>query len=138
MVVLGRPRGALHLKRAREPGALRVDLGSVRDQRLVAEPEEVRALYPGGDLQFGAFPGAFRRAFQPLRIGRLQAPLYHPLVQRGEPRLVERSEVVELERLPGIAGTRVTVGVGGGLERLDRDLMSSDVVRVRVPALLVV
>ena len=51
---------------------------------------------------------------------------------------MERGEVVELERLPGLAGARVAVRVGGGLERLDGDLVGLDVVGVRVAAVLVV
>ncbi len=47
MIVLGRPRGALDVARAGEPGAVRVDLGGVRAQRVVADGEVVGRTPPG-------------------------------------------------------------------------------------------
>src|SRR5262249_477204 len=51
VVILGRPRVPLDVLRAGEPGALRVDLGGVRQQRLVADAEEGAAPPPAGVSQ---------------------------------------------------------------------------------------
>jgi hypothetical protein len=48
--VLGRPHLLLELQRHAEPEAVRVDLGGVRPQRVVADLEVLAALDPGGDL----------------------------------------------------------------------------------------
>ncbi len=47
VVILGRPRGPLDVRRAGEPGALGVDLGGVGQQRLVADRRRSRRTAPG-------------------------------------------------------------------------------------------
>ena len=69
--VLGRPDPLLQLERDLEEEAVRVDLGRVRDQRLVADLEVLAARHPGGD------PGV---------VGRVGLPLLEPLgVRRLQP-----------------------------------------------------
>src|SRR5713226_7936289 len=55
MIVLCRPDGALHVQRAAEPEAVRVDLGGVRLEGLVPGLEVVPARHLGGDLQLPVF-----------------------------------------------------------------------------------
>ena len=69
--VLGRPHVGLDLPRDREPAAVGVDLGRVRQQRLVAHPEVVGARHPGGDP--GVPLGLRLPLLEPLRPGRLEA-----------------------------------------------------------------
>src|SRR6516162_7831485 len=107
MIVLRRPRRLLHLQRAAEPEAVRVDLGSVGLQRLVPDREEVPARHLGRDLGLvpvlAALTGALLPLLENLGVRRLQAAAEHLLVQRDELGAVERYEVVQLERLPGLA-----------------------------------
>ena len=140
VIILGRPGRLLDLQSGRRTSSLRVDLGGVRDQRLVADARRSRAhgmrvvisqLRPVSAVLVSP-------ALEPLRVRGLQPAPLHLLVQRGEPGLVERDEVVQLERLPRLAGARVAVGVGGGVERLHRDLVGHHVIGVRVAAVLVV
>src|SRR6185437_2845201 len=84
MIVLGRPRLPLQAHRAAEPASVRVDLGGVRDKRLIADLEVVTARHPRGDLEH-----LHRRIAWPVRplgktlsVGRLKAMLEHLLVQR--------------------------------------------------------
>src|SRR5215217_924850 len=49
LVLLGGPDLALDLQRGPEPGAVRIDLGGMRPQRIVANLEPVSALHPSGD-----------------------------------------------------------------------------------------
>ena len=64
--------------------------------------EVVGARHPGGDL-VPRLVRAVHPLLQPLPVRRLQAAPHHLLVQRHQPVPVERGEVVELERLPGLA-----------------------------------
>ena len=59
-------------------------------------------------------------------------------MQRHHPRPVEAVVVVELQRLPRLAGVGVALRVAGRLERRHRDVVALDVVGVRVAAVLVV
>src|SRR5260370_37329300 len=116
MIVLRRPRGLLHLQRAGEPEAVRVDLGGVGLERLVPDREEVTARHPGGDLEFlpvVALP--LRALLEDLGVRRLQAAAEPLRVHRHELRAVERAEVVALERRPRLTAAGVTVGGAGRL-----------------------
>src|SRR5580693_9730720 len=132
MVVLGGPDRLLRLQRAREPGAVRVDLRRVCLQRLVPDREVVAAGYPGGDLKLLAVLGALIPGLEPVGVRRLEPAPQQLLVQRLVARAVEAGEVVQLQRLPRLARSGIPVGVRGGLERLDTDVVALDMVRVRV------
>src|SRR5215467_2340766 len=64
--VLGRPDLALDVQRHPEPPAVRVDLGGVRTQRLVADLEVVAGRDPGGGAV--AVVLAILPLLQPLRV----------------------------------------------------------------------
>src|SRR5580700_4392298 len=125
MVVLGWPGYALDLCRAGEPAALRVYLRGVRQQRLVPDAEVVTAGHPRGDLvpRPAAVVVIVGPVLEPVSVRGLKAAPDHLLVQRHEPRAVEGEEVVELERLPGLAAAGIPIGVGGRLEGLHRHLV---------------
>src|SRR5215469_17867072 len=129
MVVLRGPDRLLHLQRAGEPGTVRIDLRRVRLQRLVADREVVAAGYPGGDLKLLAVLGTLVPGLEPLGVRRLEPAPQQLLVQRLVPRAVEAGEVVQLQRLPRLARAGIPVGVRGGLERLDADVVALDVIR---------
>src|ERR1700728_548686 len=112
--ILGRPGRPLHVTGARKPAAIRVDLGGVREQRLVADLEEVGAVNPRGYLQRRG-GGGVHPLVPALCVRRLQATLQQLLVQGRQPVLVERGEVVELGRLPRLAAVRGAGPVPGGL-----------------------
>ena len=134
--VLGRRDLELDLPRDGEPEAVRVDLGGVREQRLVADPEVLTARHLGGDPLVPL--GLGLPLLEPLLPGRLQAVGEHRLVQGQHPRAVERVVVVELEHLPRLAELGVALRVRGRLEGRHRHLVAPDVVGVRVAAALVV
>src|ERR1700722_16102105 len=129
MIVLRGPRGLLHLQRAGEPEAVRVDLGGVRLERLVPDREEVTARHPGGDLELlpvsagRIWTPPLRALLEDLGVRRLQAAAEHLLVHRDVLRAVERDEVVELERLPGLTAAGVRVRVRGRLAGRHADLV---------------
>src|SRR5256885_11517580 len=125
--VLGRPQRLLQPHRHREPVAVRVDLGGVGEQGVVANREVLSAINPGGD---------------PLGATRLGRPFVEPFVVRrtqtlGEergmkcphPRLAPFVDEIEFQRSPLRTG---------GVERGHRHLVAPDVVGVWVAAVLVV
>ncbi len=112
-------------------GRGRIDLGGVGPQRLgadVVEPVDVDA---GGDAV------VLRLAVEPLVVERrLQPVLEEGLVGRLHA-APGPDGVVHLGHLPRLAELRVAVGVGRGVDRSHRDLVDPQVVRVRVPGLVV-
>src|SRR6185437_5532668 len=122
MIVLGRPRGTLDVTRAGEPRAIRVNLGGVGAQRVVADTEVVGRVHPGGDLQrpvapLKALAGALLPLLEDLRVRRVQAAPNQFRVQGDVLLQVKRGEVVHLHWLPRLAvGLRVPVGVSRRLE----------------------
>src|ERR1035438_7608953 len=135
MKVLSRPGRSLDINRAAEPVAVRINLGGVREQRLVTDLEELAARHPGRYLRL-VLARAVRPVLQPLRIRRLEATALQLLMQRREPGLVEGGEVVKLERLPGLPAASVAIGIGGCLECPHCDLVSLDVIGMRIGARL--
>src|SRR5260370_33503851 len=98
MIVLRRPRGLLHLQRAGEPEAVRVDLGGVGLERLVPDREEVTERPPGGDLELLPVVALPLRALpEDLGVRRLQAAPGRLLVPGHELRVEERDEAAQLE-----------------------------------------
>ena len=136
--VLGRPDLALQVERDLEEPAVGVDLGGVGEQRGVAPLEPVGHRHPRRDLRRPALLHPLLAPLEPLLERRLDAALEHRLVQRLGALGREADVVVELERLPRLAGVGELVGIGGGVEGGDRDLVGADVVGVRVAAELVV
>ena len=104
LVLLGRPDLPLDLHRHPEPAAVGVDLRGVRDQRLVADLEEVGARNVRGQRALVALE--LLPALQPLPVRRLQAAREQRLVQRDGARPVEALVVVELLRLSRPGRTR--------------------------------
>ncbi len=69
--------------------------------------------------------------FKPSVVGALLAAGEMRGVQRFDPSARE-ARVVQLRRLPRRAGVRVPIGVTGGVERREGDLVDPDVVGMRV------
>src|SRR4051794_15200407 len=130
LVVLGRPGGHLQLARDREPEAVGVDLGRVRQERLIADAEEVTALDPSRQALVPVV--VTLPALQPLGVRRLQPVLDHRVVDRLDLRVAPAVVVVELERLPRLTGLGEPVGITGRRERRQAHLVTADVVGVRV------
>ena len=135
--VLGRPRRLVHLQRDREPEALRVDLGGVGQQGLVADrrstPRTATRVVIRASCCGSAFHSFSRSAYGDSRPRATMASSSATIRARWK-----REVVVELQHLPGLAERRGSARVGRGVEGGDARSRGTDVVGVRVAAVLVV
>jgi hypothetical protein len=114
-----------------------IDLGGVGDERAIAHLEPVGAPHARGHALTGV-PAVGGPVVEPLLVRVLHPAGHQRRAERLEPGAGEAVRVVQLQRLPGVAGAGEAVGVARRVEGGHRDHVGLDVVGVRVAAVLVV